>query len=100
MPDRPNLPEPTGDQGEARFRADLAAYLNSPFLHELAELLGELPEANRVALMVELSERGPAWARLPPGLAAAPAPIAARAAGRPPCRPPATDTRAATALAG
>jgi hypothetical protein len=65
MPDRPTLPEPTGDQGDARFRADLAAYLNSLFLHELGDLLGELPEPTRVALMQELSERGPAWARLP-----------------------------------
>jgi len=67
MPDRPSLPEPISDQGEARFRADLAAYLNSLFLHELADLLGELPEATRVALMHELSERGPGWARLPEG---------------------------------
>jgi hypothetical protein len=51
MPDRPSLPEPTSDQGEARFRADLAAYLNSLFLHELGDLLGELAEATRVALM-------------------------------------------------
>jgi hypothetical protein len=64
MPDRATLPKPTGDQGAAQFRADLTAYLNSLFLHELAELLGELPEATRVALMVELSERGPAWAKL------------------------------------
>jgi hypothetical protein len=28
-------------------------------------LLGELPEPTRVALMQELSERDPAWARLP-----------------------------------
>jgi hypothetical protein len=65
MADRPTLPEPTGDHGAARFRADLAAYLNSLFLHELGDLLGELPEGTQVALMVELSERGPAWARLP-----------------------------------
>jgi hypothetical protein len=65
MPDRPTLPEPTGDQGAAQFRADLAAYLDSLFLHELADLLGELPEPTRVALMHELSERGPAWAKLP-----------------------------------
>jgi hypothetical protein len=55
MPDRPTLPEPTGDQGAARFRADLATYLSGVFLHELGELLGGLPEATRVALMVELS---------------------------------------------
>jgi hypothetical protein len=65
MPDRPTLPEPAGDQGQVRFRADLAAYLDSLFVHELAELLGELPEPTRVALMHELSQRGPAWARLP-----------------------------------
>jgi hypothetical protein len=65
MPDRPTLPEPISDQGAARFRADLAAYLNSMFLHEPGELLGELPEPTRVALMDELSEHGPAWAKLP-----------------------------------
>jgi hypothetical protein len=31
----------------------------------LGDLLGELPEPTRVALMHELSERGPIWARLP-----------------------------------
>jgi hypothetical protein len=65
MPDRPTLPEPISDQGAARFRADLAAHLNSMLLHEPAELLGVLPEPTRVALMHELSERGPAWAKLP-----------------------------------
>jgi hypothetical protein len=65
MPDRPTLLEPTSDQGGSRFRADLTAYLNSLFLHELADLLGELPEPTRVVLMHELSERGPAWAKLP-----------------------------------
>jgi hypothetical protein len=29
IPDRPTLPEPTSDQGKARFRADLDAYLDS-----------------------------------------------------------------------
>ena len=33
MPDRPTLPEPTRDQGEARLRADLPAYLGSLFFH-------------------------------------------------------------------
>jgi hypothetical protein len=56
---------PERPAGEARFRADLVAYLNSLFLHELSELLGELHEPTRVALMHELSERGPAWAKLP-----------------------------------
>jgi hypothetical protein len=65
MPDRPTLPEPSSDWGAAQFRADLAAYLDSLFLHDLADLLGELPEPTRVALMHELSERGPAWAKLP-----------------------------------
>jgi hypothetical protein len=51
MPDRPTLPEPASEQGEAGFRADLADYLNSLFIHELGELLGELPEPTRVALM-------------------------------------------------
>jgi hypothetical protein len=36
MPDKPTLPEPTSDQGQARFRADLTAYLNGLFVHELA----------------------------------------------------------------
>jgi hypothetical protein len=65
MPDRPILPEPTSNQGEGRFRADPAAYLGSLFIGELGDLLGELPEPTRVALMRELSERGPAWAKLP-----------------------------------
>jgi hypothetical protein len=56
---------PERPDGQAQFRADLAAYLNSLFLHELADLLGELPEPTRVALMHELAERGPAWAKLP-----------------------------------
>jgi hypothetical protein len=41
------------------------AYLDSLPLGELADLLGALPEPTRVALMYELSQRGPAWARLP-----------------------------------
>jgi hypothetical protein len=58
--------DPTGSErtdSEAQFRADLAAYLDSRFIDKL----GELPEPTRVALMHELSERGPAWARLPKG---------------------------------
>jgi hypothetical protein len=57
MPDRPTLPEPTGDQGETRFRADLAAYLDSLFIGELGDLLEKLPEAIRVELMHELPAR-------------------------------------------
>jgi hypothetical protein len=51
--------------GEQRFRVDLAVSLDSLFIHELAELLGEPSEPTRVAPTHELSERGPAWARLP-----------------------------------
>jgi hypothetical protein len=51
--------------GEQRFRADLAAYLDSLPIGELAGLLGQLPVMTRVTLMHELSDRGPAWARLP-----------------------------------
>jgi hypothetical protein len=62
MPGRPTLPEPTSDQGEARFCADLAAYLNSLPIGELAELLGELPRSRQEplqlgVLMVALNER-------------------------------------------
>jgi hypothetical protein len=58
--------------GEARFRADLAAYLDSLSVHELGELLGELPSSRREplqlgVLMVALNERLPdAYKLLPP----------------------------------
>jgi hypothetical protein len=72
MPDKPTLPEPTSDQGQARFRADLAAYLDSLPVGELAELLGELPSCRQQpaglgVLMVALNERLPdAYKLLPP----------------------------------
>jgi hypothetical protein len=50
--------------GEARFRADLAAYLDSLPIRELAELLGELPRSRQEplglgVLMIALNERLP-----------------------------------------
>jgi hypothetical protein len=84
MPDRPILPEPTGDQGAAQIGTDLVTYLDSLLLHELADLLGELPEPTRMAPMHELSERGLAWARLPEDWPQPPASVALRAACRPP----------------
>lgn len=62
MPDDPT--HPYGLSGEARFRADLVAYLDTLFIG-VYRRAGGAPEATRVALMHELSERGPAWARLP-----------------------------------
>jgi hypothetical protein len=63
MPDSPTHPEYLS--GEQRFRADLVAYLDSLPVGDLAGLLCELPVMTRVTLMHELSDRGPAWARLP-----------------------------------
>jgi hypothetical protein len=40
MADRPTLPEPTSDQGQAGFRSALAANL---VMHEPADLLGSCP---------------------------------------------------------
>ena len=60
--------DPTGSDrpdGEARFRADLVAYLDSLSVEELGELLGELPSVGRGeplrlgALMIALNERLP-----------------------------------------
>jgi hypothetical protein len=59
----PTNPDQLG--GEARFRTDLAAYLDSLLVGELAGLLCELPVMTRITLMHELSDRDPAWARLP-----------------------------------
>jgi hypothetical protein len=84
MPDRPILPEPTGDQGAAQIGTDLVAYLDSLLLHDLADLLGELPEPTRVARPARAVERGPAWARLPEDWPQPPASVAVRAACRPP----------------
>jgi hypothetical protein len=58
MPDRPTLPDPTSDQGEARFRADLVAYLDGLPIVELAELLGELPSRRPEPLRL-----GGSWSR-------------------------------------
>jgi hypothetical protein len=58
--------------GEARFRADLVAYLGSPPLGELAELLGKLPRSRQQplglgVLMIALNERLPdGYKLLPP----------------------------------
>ena len=54
MPDRPTLPEPSGDRGAAQFRADLTAYLDSLFLPEV----GELPESTRMALLYGCHRQG------------------------------------------
>jgi hypothetical protein len=70
MPADPTNPDQLG--GEARFRADLVAYLDSLRAHELAELLGELPSSRQQplqlgVLMVALNERLPdAYKLLPP----------------------------------
>jgi hypothetical protein len=64
--------DPTQPDGEARFRADLVAYLDSLSVHELGELLGELPSSRQEplqlgVLMVALNERLPdAYKLLPP----------------------------------
>jgi hypothetical protein len=58
--------------GPARFRADLAAYLDSLPVGELAELLGELPRSRQQplglgVLIVALNERLPdGYKLLPP----------------------------------
>jgi hypothetical protein len=70
MPADPTHPDQLG--GAARFRADLAAYLDSLPVHELAGLLGELPSSRQEplqlgVLMVALNERLPdAYKLLPP----------------------------------
>jgi hypothetical protein len=48
MPDDPIHPDQLG--GQARFRADLVAYLDSLPVGELAELLGELPRRRQEPL--------------------------------------------------
>jgi hypothetical protein len=70
MPDRPTLPEPTG--GQQRFRADLLAYLDSLSVHELADLLGELPSSRQEplqlgVLMVAMNELLPPAGQPGPG---------------------------------
>jgi hypothetical protein len=56
MPDSPTYSK--HQSGDQRFRADLVAYLDSlP--------MGKLVVMTRVTLMHELSDRGPAWARVP-----------------------------------
>ncbi len=69
MPADPTHPDQLG--GEARFRADLVAYLDSLPVHELAELLGELPGSRQEplqlgVLMVALNERLPDASKLLP----------------------------------
>jgi hypothetical protein len=70
MPADPTHPDQLG--GEARFRADLVAYLDSLSVQELAGLLGELPSSRQEplqlgVLMVALNERLPdAYKLLPP----------------------------------
>jgi hypothetical protein len=70
MPADPTHPDQLG--GEARFRADLVAYLDSLPIGELAELLGDLPRSRQEplglgVLMVALNERLPdAFKLLPP----------------------------------
>jgi hypothetical protein len=70
MPADPIHPDQLG--GEQRFRADLAAYLDSLPVPKLAELLGELPSSRQQplqlgVLMVALNERLPdVYKLLPP----------------------------------
>jgi hypothetical protein len=70
MPADPVHPGQLG--GQARFRADLAAYLDSLPIGELAELLGELPSTRQQplqlgVLMIALNERLPdSYKLLPP----------------------------------
>jgi hypothetical protein len=70
MPADPIHPDQFG--GEARFRADLLAYLDSLPVHELAELLAEPPSSRQEplqlgVLMIALNERLPdAYKLLPP----------------------------------
>jgi hypothetical protein len=64
--------DPDQLDGQARFRADLLAYLDSLPVHELADLLGELPSRRQQPLqlgvfVVALNERLPdAYKLLPP----------------------------------
>jgi hypothetical protein len=70
MPADPIHPDQLGDN--ARFRADLVAYLDSLPVGELAELLGELPRSRQQplelgVLMIALNERLPdGYKLLPP----------------------------------
>jgi len=70
MPTEPTHPDQLG--GEARFRADLVAYLHSLPVHKLVDLLGELPSSRQEplqldVLMIGLNERLPdAFKLLPP----------------------------------
>jgi hypothetical protein len=64
---------PDWSDGQARFRADLVAYLDSLSVHQLGELLSELPNIGRDeplrlgVLMIALNERLPdAYKLLPP----------------------------------
>jgi len=70
MPDDPTRPDQPDSQ--QRFRADLLAYLDSLPVHELGELLGELPSSRQEPLQVGVlivasNERLPdAYKLLPP----------------------------------
>jgi hypothetical protein len=70
MPADPTHPDQP--DGQQRFRADLVAYLDSLPVHQLADLLGELPSSRQQplqlgVLMIGLNERLPdAYKLLPP----------------------------------
>jgi hypothetical protein len=95
MPADPIHPDQLG--GEQRFRADLAAYLDSLPVPKLAELLGELPSSRQQplqlgVLMVAVNERLPdAYKLLPPAGHAGPGESGAARYGRwwPTAAPPA-----------
>jgi hypothetical protein len=82
MPANPIHPDQL--HGDQRFRADLAAYLDSLPIGDLAELLGELPRSRQEplglgVLMIALNERLPdAFKLLPP--AGHPGPVRGAAA--------------------
>jgi hypothetical protein len=90
MPADPIHPDQLG--GAARFRADLAAYLDSLPVDQLADLLSELPNRQQPlglgVPMVALNERLPdAYKLLPPAGSPArrgAAPLATGAGRRPP----------------
>jgi hypothetical protein len=73
--------------GQARFRADLVAYLDSLSVGELAELLGELPRSSRWGWGAHVRAERAATRRLP------------AVAARRPSRPRHADARASR-LAG
>jgi hypothetical protein len=58
MPDRPTPARSWQRSGKARSCADLTAYLGSLVLQKLADLLGELPESTRMALLYGCHRQG------------------------------------------